>query len=226
LDGWWAEAYAPDLGWALGDGLEHGIDPELDHIEAEMFYDTLERQVVPEFYTRGETGIPSAWVARIRESMARLTPQFSADRAVRNYTEQHYLPAAAAYHLRTVDKGATGRQIVDWRHSLDEKWASLHFGAVKVETRGEKHEFEVQIWLNDLDPSAVRVELYADGVNGGAPIVQEMKRRDESGGAPGGHVYTAAVSAERSAADYTARLIPHFDGASIPLEETRILWQS
>jgi len=225
LDGWWAEAYAPDLGWALGDGLEHGTDSGLDHIEAEMLYDTLERQVVPEFYTWGESGIPTAWVARIRESMARLTPHFSANRAVRDYTEQHYLPAAAAYRLRTEDKGAAGRQIIDWRHSLDEKWASLHFVAVKVETRDDKHEFEVQVWLNDLDPNAVRVELYADGLKGAAPVRQEMKRSDEPGGAPGGHVYTAAVSAARPAADYTARAIPHFEGVHLPLEEARILWQ-
>jgi starch phosphorylase len=225
LDGWWAEAYAPDLGWALGDGLEHGTDPGLDHIEAEMLYDTLERQIVPEFYTRGESGIPTAWVARIRESMAQLTPQFSANRAVREYAEQHYLPAAAAYRLRTLDTGATGRRIVDWRHSLEQKWASLHFGEVKVETRGDKHEFEVHIWFNGLDPSAVRVELYVDGVKGDAPVLQEMKRSDESEGAPGGHVYTAAVSAVRPAEEYTARAIPHFEGVDLPLEEARILWQ-
>ena len=127
--------------------------------------------------------------------------------------------------MRALDKGATGRLIVDWRHSLDEKWASLHFGEVKVETRGEKHEFEVQIWLNDLDPNAVRVELYADGVKGGASMVQEMKRRDELGSAPGGHIYTAAVSAALPAEEYTARVIPHFEGVHLPLEEARILWQ-
>jgi starch phosphorylase len=226
LDGWWAEAFAPDLGWALGDGLEHGADAGLDYIEAEMLYDTLERQIVPEFYNRGESGIPTAWVARIRESMARLTPQFSANRAVREYTERHYLPAAAAYRLRTADKGATGRRIVDWRHSLEQKWASLHFGQVKVETRGDNHEFEVQIWLNDIDPETVRVELFANGVQGGSPVRQEMKRSDEPGGAPGSHVYTANVSAARPAADYTARAIPRFEGVAIPLEEGRILWQS
>jgi len=226
LDGWWAEAFAPDVGWALGDGLEHGADPGLDHSEAEMLYDTLERQVVPEFYTRGESGIPTAWVARIRESMARLTPRFSAHRAVREYTEQHYLRAAAAYRLRTADKGAIGRRIVDWQHSLEQKWASLHFGEVKVETRGDNHAFEVQIWLNDLDPETVRLELYADGVTGSAPIRQEMKRRDEPGGTPGSHVYSAAVSAARPAADYNARALPYFEGVAVPLEEGRILWQS
>ena len=135
LDGWWAEAYTPEVGWALGDGQEHGDDPAWDAVEADALYDLLEREVIPEFYARDESGIPTAWVKRMRESMARLTPRFSANRAVREYTEQHYLPAAAAYRERTADKGAMGRQMVDWQHSLEQKWGTLHFGEVKVETR-------------------------------------------------------------------------------------------
>ena len=91
MDGWWAEAYFPDLGWAIGDGQEHGADPAWDGAEAEMLYHSLEQEVVPEFYARDGQGIPIAWVARMRESMARLTPQFSANRAVREYTEQRCL---------------------------------------------------------------------------------------------------------------------------------------
>ena len=64
---------------------------------------------------------------------------------------------------------------------------------MKVETRGEQHVFEVQVYLNDLDPKAVRVELYADGVNGSAPVRQEMKRVRQLAGASGGYVYSAAV---------------------------------
>ena len=118
LDGWWAEAYTPEVGWALGDGQEHGDDPAWDAVEADALYDLLEREVIPEFYTRDESGIPTAWVKRMRESMARLTPRFSANRTVREYTEQHYLPAAAAYRERAADKGAVGRHIVDWEHTL------------------------------------------------------------------------------------------------------------
>ena len=100
LDGWWAEAYTPEVGWAVGDGREHGDDPAWDAVEADSLYDLLEREVIPEFYTRDESGIPTAWVKRMRESMARLTPRFSANRAVREYTEQHYVPAASAYRQR------------------------------------------------------------------------------------------------------------------------------
>ena len=152
LDGWWAEAYTPEVGWALGDGKEHGDDPAWDAAEAEALYDLLERKVIPEFYDRDANGIPVAWVARMRESMARLTPRFSANRTVREYTEQHYLPAATAYRERAADKGAVGRQVVDWQHALEQKWAMLRFGEVNIETDGEQHMFEVQIYLDDLDP--------------------------------------------------------------------------
>jgi starch phosphorylase len=225
LDGWWSEAYTPEVGWALGDGQEHGDDPAWDAVEAEALYDRLEREVIPEFYARNEQGIPTAWVARMRESMARLTPQFSANRTVREYTEQHYLPAATAYHLRIANKGASGKQMVDWRHSLEQKWAALRFGEMKVETRGGQHVFDVQVYLGDLDPKAVRVELYADGVNHGSPVRQAMKRVRQLAGASGGYGYSAAVSASRPPTDYTARVIPHCDGVAVPLEAAHILWQ-
>jgi starch phosphorylase len=225
LDGWWAEAYTPDVGWALGDGQEHGEDPAWDAIEADALYNLLEREVIPEFYVRDEHGIPAAWVKRMRESMARLTPRFSANRTVREYTEQHYLPAAAAYRTRAADKGAVGRNIVNWEHTLKEKWATLGFGDVKVQTQEVQHIFEVVVYLNDLDPKAVRVELYADGINGSDSIRLEMKRVRHLAGAPGGYVYNAAVSAARPPADYTARIIPHCSGVAVPLEVDLILWQ-
>ncbi len=225
LDGWWAEAYAPDLGWALGDGQERGDDPGWDAAEAEALYQRLEREVVPEFYARDAQGIPTAWVARMRESMARLTPRFSANRTVREYTEQHYLPAATAYHLRGTKKGEMGRQMLDWRHSLEQKWGALRFGEVTMETKGEHHVFDVQVYLNELDANAITVELYADGVNGGSPVRQEMKRVRQLPGAPGGYGYSVAVSAVREAGDYTARIIPHREGVAIPLEDPRIRWQ-
>jgi len=225
LDGWWAEAYTPEVGWALGDGQEHGNDPNWDATEAEALYDLLEREVIPQFYSRDGQGIPTAWVARIRESMAELTPRFSTNRAVREYTEQRYLPAAAAYRARAANKGAVGRQVNEWQQAVNREWGSLRFGEIKVETNGDRHRFEVQLYLNDVTPKTVRVELYADGINSAAPERQEMTRVRplENGGR--GYVYGAQVPATRAAADYTARAMPNFSGAIVPLEAPQILWQ-
>jgi len=225
LDGWWAEAFIPDVGWALGDGLEHGDDPAWNAAEAEELYTLLEQKVIPEFYNRNGEGIPVAWVDRMRESMARLTPRFSANRAVREYTEQLYLPAAITYRKRAKHKGARGRQVVDWQHMIEQAWAAVRFGEVRIETKGKKHTFEAQVYLNDLDPKAVRVELYADGNNGKGPVQQEMKCIRQMVGAAGGYVYNASVSISRPVTDYTARIIPYYDGVAVPLEEAHILWQ-
>jgi starch phosphorylase len=225
LDGWWAEAYSPEVGWALGDGVEHGDDPAWDAAEADALYDVLEREVVPEFYSRDESGVPTAWVKRMRESMARLTPRFSANRTVREYTEDHYLPAASAYHARAAGNGAIARRIIDWRHRIERQWGALRFGEVSVETGDGQHVFEVQVYLDELDPEAVRVELYAEGTVDGLPLPQEMERVRQLVGSSGGYVYRAAVPAERQPSAYTARLMPHRDGVAVPLEEARILWQ-
>jgi len=225
LDGWWAEAYKPEIGWGLGDGQEHGDDPAWDAAEAEALYRMLEREVIPEFYARDQQDIPTGWVARMRNSMASLTPRFSADRAVREYTEQHYLPGAAAYRERAAGKGSMGLKIVDWQHALDKEWPALHFGAAKVETNAGQRVFEVQVYLHELDPSATRVELYADGVNGGDAVRQEMERVGRLAGASNGCTYRTRVSAARPATDYTARLITSYTGVAVPLESLRILWQ-
>ena len=225
LDGWWAEAYAPEVGWALGNGQEHGDDSVGDAAEADALYERLEREVIPEFYNRDDKGIPVAWIARMRESMARLTPRFSADRTVREYVEQRYLPAATAYHWRVANRCVIGRQMVDWQHSLEQKWAAVHFGESKFEAKGDQHLFEVQVYLNDLDPKTVRVELYADGVNNGRSVRQEMKLVRQMAGVSSCYVYSAAVPAARPPEEYTARVMPFCEGIAIPLEDARILWQ-
>lgn len=225
LDGWWAEAYTPEVGWALGDWQAHGNDPARDAIEAEALYTLLEGDVIPEFYNRDRDGIPVAWVSRIRESMARLTAHFSSNRSVRQYTEQYYIPIAAVFRERAAERGRVGEEIVAWQKALQQKWVNLRIGNTTVSTNGDQHLFEVQVYLNGLDPDTVRVELYAEGVISGDPVRQEMTRGPKLVGAENGYVYEAQVQATRPATDYTARVIPHRAGIAVPLEAAHILWQ-
>ena len=93
LDGWWAEAYAPDVGWAIGDGREH-VEPGWDAAETEQLFDLLERR----WCRSSTTATPKAsrargWRASARASR-RLTPRFSSNRMLAEYLERLYLPAA------------------------------------------------------------------------------------------------------------------------------------
>lgn len=225
LDGWWAEAYSPEVGWAIGDGKEHGDDPAVDAAEAEALYTLLEREIVPKFYQRDGQGIPTGWIAMMRESMARLTPVFSANRAVREYTEKHYLPAAAAYCNRSAQRGKAAAELLQWQRALEENWPHIRFGQVHVEAGERQHVFEVQVYLDDVNPDALRVELYAEPLNGDQPDRHVMQRGRELLGSVGGFLHSASIPAARPASDYTPRVVPFKPGAMVPLEANQILWQ-
>lgn len=215
LDGWWAEAYAPDVGWALGDHQLHGDDPAWDHIEANALYDLLENEVIPQFYNRRESMIPLEWTAKIKESMARLTPYFSSNRSVRDYTEKFYLPLAEKYNRRAENKGSLAEKVSNWQDALQENFGGLEFGELKIEKSDRGYNCKLQVYLNGMTPSFVKVELYSTG------FIQEMQRETT----PTGDFYSASLSLDSNIEAFTPRIVPHFDGATIPLEADQILWQ-
>ena len=226
LDGWWAEAYSNGVGWAIGDGKEHGADPAWDDAEAERLYDLLEHQIVPAFYDRDQSGVPVAWVNRMRESMAKLTPAFSANRTVREYTENHYLPAARNWTQRAANEGRLAAEIVAWRNQVEQHWPALRFGALDVQSDGGRRRFTVQVFLNELNPDFISVELFADAAPGHDLFRKPMQRGPLLTGAANAFSYSLAVPADRPASDFTPRIVPFHPAALSPLECARILWRS
>jgi starch phosphorylase len=225
LDGWWAEAYVPEVGWAIGDGKEHGEDLAWDAAEAEQLYSLLEQQIVPEYYDRDAQGLPCRWIERIRESMARLTPEFSAGRAIREYTDDHYLPAAAGYAKRAAEDGKLGADLVQWQHSLSDQWSTVRFGTFTSETKDGQHCFRVEIMPGGLRPGQFRVELYAAQATLDGPIPEVIPASESSTDPAGALLYSACCPATRPVDDYTARVVPAHEGALVPLEASQILWQ-
>jgi starch phosphorylase len=226
LDGWWAEAYAPETGWALGDGQEH-VEPDWDAREADALYRLLEEKVVPEFYTRDLAGIPHAWVARVRASMADLTPRFSSNRMLRQYVEDIYLPAAAAVRRRSPKGDGIARELHAWGMALAAHWAEVRVGAVGVVRAGDHWSFDVPVSLGAVAPDGVRVELYAEPLDGDTPVRIVMERVERTTGPQDdeiGFVYRASVPASRPASDYTPRIVPHHPDARIPMEAAQIRW--
>jgi starch phosphorylase len=228
LDGWWAEAYVPEVGWALGDGKEHQAGDsavaELDAVEADAMYRTLETEVAADFYTREGIAPPAGWVARMRESMAQLTERFSAARTIREYTEEHYIPAAHGYAERSANGSAMGVAMVAWRGEIDKKWAGLRFGAFEMTAVGTRYEFKIEVFAGDLSPESFKVEVYV--APGWAVTVEPvaLERSTETGSA-GATVFTGSVAADLPVEAYIPRVVPYFKGASVPLEAGEILWQ-
>jgi starch phosphorylase len=115
-------------------------------------------------------------------------------------------------------------EITAWRRALDQKWDSLHLGGFRVNPGRDQHEVELDVFLNGIDPNAVRVQLYADPVND-EDSVSEMTRIGTSPDSSCPDVYHATISSARAIGDYTARVLPTHAGVSVPLECARVAWQ-
>ncbi len=224
LDGWWAEAFTPEVGWALGDGLEHD-EPDWDIVEANQLYELFEKEIAPEFYKRDERGIPAGWVARIHASLSRLAPRFSSNRMLREYVENVYIPATNRFRERLSDGARLAKEICAWQNKLEEHWHGLSFGEIKVAGQDKQWRFQVPVYLGELDPDSVHVELYASPWEGYGPAHVLMVRGDRIEGTVKGYIYLGEAEATRPAEHYTARIIPAHRAASIPLEDSHILWQ-
>jgi starch phosphorylase len=227
LDGWWAEAYEPGLGWAIGDGQEHGSDPEWDRHEADQIYDLLENEIVPAFYQRNEHGVPEPWIGVVRSSMAKLTPRFSTNRMVREYVEAYYRPLAEEYEARIACDGAVGAEVFAWRHNLTSFWNTVHIGEPHVERQDDHYLIKVSLLLGEVRPEDVRIEVYAEPeVGAKAAFCAAMQRHAELIGAANGFTFAATAPNHRPLADYSIRVVAMNPNAAVPLEAQHILWKN
>ncbi len=93
LDGWWPEAYDGTNGWAIGEEREYRDEQEQDWHDADHLYRILEHEVLPQFYTRDDAGIPTRWLATSKAAIATCAPVFSTRRMVKEYATRLYLGA-------------------------------------------------------------------------------------------------------------------------------------
>ena len=221
LDGWWAEAFTPGVGWALGDEDKHADIKAWDAVEAQQLYQLLESEIIPAFYRRDEQGLPREWIDRMRESMSRLTAQFSSNRMLREYVDTYYLPMAAAYQNRVEGQAS---ELEAWHQRLAQHWSMIRFGNVSWKDEGDLHRVEVQVYLDEIGADAVSVELYADAVDDGEPWCQMLERGAPLAGTANAYIFEGSVPTDRPTSDYTPRIVAAHDGASVPLDADLILW--
>lgn len=223
LDGWWDDAYSPQVGWTFGDRKEITDDALHDREDAERLYALLENEIIPLFYKRNEQGIPIEWIQLMRQSMAQLTLQYSSIRALQEYTEKFYLPAASLYQKRLVNHCEEGKRIEEWKTSVSDRWKGIYYGSPVLETKDGQYNFSVPVFLNGMSQNDISIELYANGVNGNAPVKKPMSMAESQDN--GAVIFSATVPADRPSYHYTPRIIPVNSMISIPLECSNVLWQ-
>ena len=224
LDGWWAEAFDPACGWALGDGRDHSED-EGEKRDAEQLYSLLEEKIVPAFFERDAVGLPRRWIAMMRSSMAALAPQFSSVRMLQQYIERVYLPAAASVRRRLDDGARLARELDQWSQELEQHWSEIDFGEVTSEVADGQLSVSVPVYLGEIQPHAVRVELYAEPQGEEEPLVVQMKPTAPVAGITNAALYHVTIRTSRPPWHFTPRVVPFHPEARVPIEITLIAWQ-
>ncbi len=222
LDGWWAEAYSDDVGWFVGDGNEHDSSSAWDQTEAQQLYQCLEEEVIPLFYERDSHGIPRAWLKRIRNSMMKLAPQFSSNRMVQEYVKQFYAPAHIDYTQRTHDHAVLSKQLFQWSQTLRLHWEQIHFSNIEITKIDTGWLFTIHVYLGEISPNHVRVELYSDVTDSS---VINCQCQEKISGAVHGYCYQATVETKYDASVFTPRVVPFHPQAQVPAELNLITWQ-
>ncbi|HXI57975.1 MAG TPA: alpha-glucan family phosphorylase [Polyangia bacterium] len=223
LDGWWAEAYAPDVGWAVGDP-QAAFDADTDGRDADDLYRIIEDEIVPLFYDRDAAGIPRRWLQRVRASLARLAPQFSANRMVREYLSRLYCPAEGELDARLRDGAQLATVLAAWEQRLRAHFPLIRWGRLAVAADGQQWRVSVEVYLDDLDPDDVAVEVYADPLPERPAVRAPMTASHSLPGTTNGHLFECHVPSDRPASDFTPRVLAARHGVRAPRELPLVAW--
>jgi starch phosphorylase len=230
LDGWWAEAYAADLGWALGDTDyqdNNSATEHRDNKDAEQLYDLLEQQVIPCFYQRNTSGIPLNWVQMIRRSMSQLTPMFSSNRMLRDYTEKLYLPALQDFKSRCDNQAALAKTLCKWESCLNTHQDKIHWGDLRIRLKDGTSHIAVSVYFGDIPANYIQVQLYADPLNDDElPICLNMQQGATLPGSLNGFIFDTELKTQRPIEHFTPRVIGLQNTARVPAENSLICWWS
>jgi starch phosphorylase len=218
LDGWWAEFYDGENGWAIPTADSAGDSAERDDLEAESMYDLIEHQIAPRFYDRGPDGVPTRWVESIRHTLATLSPSLSADRMVKEYVTRLYIPAAHSESAISASQYAPARELSEWKAKLTAAWPNVHVmhvesgGVDAVPQIGDSLHVRALVETGGLDPEDLKVEVVYGRAREGDRLADIRRQRLtlESAATPGQPAtFSGTVSLEKPGSfGYNVRVVP------------------
>jgi glycogen phosphorylase len=232
LDGWWCEGYNVDTGWAIGLGEEYDNLDYQDEVEANALYDTLEKEIVPLFYDRGRDGIPRDWVAKMKNSIKTLAPMFNSNRMVQEYTEKFYVNAYRQNQILRHQDFSEVRSLANWYKHLVDKWADVRMLELVSKSPSkmnvnEQMQIEAKIFIGELTPNDVAVELYMGKLSPSGDIVDPTSVEMVADGNPHAGIYNYYCTtpiASSGRLGYSVRVLPGHRSLVHPHEMRLITW--
>ncbi len=234
LDGWWDEGFDPELGWKIGNGEEY-TDPDYqDELESRQLYNTLETQIIPLFYSRGEDGLPREWIQKVKNSMKKLGPYFNTHRMVQEYFENYYKAAIEKRRIFAEKKWNNAKELADWKVNMHKNWDNIRLVNLvnpdnsKSVFVGEELSISAEIYLGELTPQDVEVQVYygpvdqQDNPEYNETIVLKSESHKMT---DGNYKYTGSIATRRSGQQgFTIRVLPKHPLLINPFEMGLVYW--
>lgn len=165
LDGWWAEGYRPDAGWALQLERTYKDQSLQDQLDAENLYNIFETEIVPTYFEKNEKGVPTRWINYVKHIIADVAPQFTMKRMMDDYFENFYQPLKSNYKALHKDKNSL-EDFVQWKRDIQDKWEGLRRTDIRLmDTEneslllGEPFDATLEIYLNGIDAQSIGLEV-------------------------------------------------------------------
>lgn len=166
LDGWWAEGYYPDAGWALPEETTYDNSDFQDELDAEMIYSLLENEIAPLFYFRDDDDIPAGWVKYIKNSISKVASNYTSKRMLRDYDDNYYSKLYERSKRVKENEYELAKELSSWKKKIYRSWESIGVVSVKLPdvlkeniVSGKTYKGEVVLDLNELSPEDIGVEI-------------------------------------------------------------------
>jgi len=234
LDGWWDEAYNPEVGWAIGHGEQYNDENLQDDIESKALYDLLEREIIPMFYARGRDGLPREWIKMMKDCMMQIGQSMASHRMLMDYSNQFYFPALKNYRRFSKDEYAEAKSLAAYFAKLHQSWGNLKI--IKIESnakpvmqRGDTLTVTAYLELGNILPNELQVELFhgsvsnqTSDINSGEAKKTEMKwLRNEDNI----NLFQVRIEcADTGMQGHTVRILPKHDALIHPYRSGFIKW--
>lgn len=236
LDGWWDEAYSPEIGWEIG-GREEFSDPAYqDKIESRQIYNLIETRIAPLFYARGQDHLPRAWISMIKNSMKKLGPVFNTQRMVQQYFEKYYSPANEKRYKLLESNSVGARELTAWKKYVKEKWNQISVDGVETSVAakqifiGQEYPVKANVNLGELKPEDVEVQIYFGPLEeqdnpqyfSTVPMTVTGSKTED-----GVYTYSGVLKSNRSGQQgFTIRIVPKNSLLISPFELGVVYWAS
>ncbi len=230
-DGWWDEAYVPEVGWAIGAGENYDDQNIQDAVESRAIYDLLERDIVPLFYERGADNLPRGWVRKMKTSMSLLNAEFNTNRMLREYTEKFYLPLGLRWQNYVQKDPGIIKKLAVWKKRLETHWSEMKVlevngsdGSFKV---GDKKKVTATIQLGVINPNDIVVECYYGPMDMTGHIEEGKSSIMEMEGAPIGGIcrFVGDIPCDNAGLHgYAIRVLPSHEHLVLQYIPGLILW--